>query len=284
MNKPRALDLFCGAGGASVGLAEVGFQVTGVDIVDQPGFMGGIAGAFIRADALDLPVKFMSRYDLIWASPPRRTYSSLRARYNVSEYIRLVHRLYEKLKSSEALWCIENVVSAPFPDIDLFPTHRLCGTGFGLKTTDGLTEIRRHRTVQTSWHPMSPPPACSHSLNTLSVSGHTPQTGKGRGSKVYGVADARAAMGIYWMPMRALSEAVPPAYARWVGRQAIHELTRLGRVPKKCICPTANELAAYADCQSDSWETGWIRAHLFECVACADDFDYITSTDSGSLV
>ena len=34
--KLKLLDLFCGAGGASVGYDHSGFDVTGVDIKDQP--------------------------------------------------------------------------------------------------------------------------------------------------------------------------------------------------------------------------------------------------------
>lgn len=54
MPKPRALDLFCGAGGATKGLQLAGFHVTGVDIAPQPRYCGDVLH---QVDAMTFPLK-----------------------------------------------------------------------------------------------------------------------------------------------------------------------------------------------------------------------------------
>ncbi len=57
----------------------------------------------------------------------------------------------------------------------------------------------------------------------ITVTGSTPQTNVDRNQtrETFTVGQAREAMGIDWMPMSALSQAIPPAYSKFIGLEAM---------------------------------------------------------------
>ena len=143
-SKPRLLDLFCGAGGCSVGYYRAGFEVVGVDIVPQPNY----PFEFYQADALGFDFD-PGWFHAVHASPPCQAYSSLRG-FTTTEYPQLIEYVRELLIQTGLPYVIENVVGAP-----LINPIRLCGSSFGLK-------VWRHRLFETSFQiPLLPP--CSHS-------------------------------------------------------------------------------------------------------------------------
>jgi DNA (cytosine-5)-methyltransferase 1 len=212
MTKPRALDLFCKAGGASMGLHQAGFDVTGVDIEAQPRY----PFRFVKADALEVD---LSGYDLIWASPPCQAHTPLRWMYNAKAHIDVIAATRERLQHEGTPYIIENVPGAPLRE-----PITLCGTMFGLGVDSA--ELRRHRIFETT-SPVLLTPICNHRQKDRVIGvygGHGRDRRRTANAQDFSVEDRRIAMGIDWMTGSELSQAVPPAYARWLGDQALRVL------------------------------------------------------------
>lgn len=205
----RLLDLFCGAGGASVGYARAGFEVVGVDIAPQPNY----PFEFYRADALEFP---LGGFDVIHASPPCQAYSVATKAWNGrDDHPELIAPVRRRLVESGAAYVIENVQGAPLEDALL-----LCGSSFGL-------DVRRHRLFESNVPLVGP--TCNHRLHTPRFpalrSGRTTLAsvvgvfGTGGGDAKDIVAWKRA-MRIDWMVTKhELAESIPPAYTEFLGRQ-----------------------------------------------------------------
>jgi DNA (cytosine-5)-methyltransferase 1 len=197
----KALDLFCGGGGAGVGLHRAGFDVTGVDVVPQPEY----PLRFFLGDALRFPLE---GYDLVWASPPCQAHTTLRglgkAREDDAE---LIIRLRRRLRRARVPYVIENVVGAP-----LLNPVVLCGSMFGLA-------VRRHRLFECSF-PVRRPMLCScRARRNVAVYGKAPGHRLPDGvQRARSVEHGRDAMGINWLSWRPLTQAIPPAYSEYIGR------------------------------------------------------------------
>jgi DNA (cytosine-5)-methyltransferase 1 len=201
--KPRLLDLCCGQGGASRGYHDVGFDVTGVDLVPQPYY----PYTFIQADALDYVAQHGTEYDAIHASFPCQAFTKA-WKIRKNEHIDLVTPGRTLLQATGRPWVMENVPGSPLHD-----WIELCGCMF-----------RDLNVYRERWFEPSPdvhliqPPHRRHDQRITKM-GRPPQPGERMHvvGNFSGVAAAKAAMGIEWMTREGLRESIPPAYARFTG-------------------------------------------------------------------
>jgi DNA (cytosine-5)-methyltransferase 1 len=224
--RPRLLDLFCGAGGAAVGYTRAGFDVVGVDINPQPNY----PFEFHQADALDVLDSILNDghwlYEIgepaaVHASPPCQAYSQTQ-RLHGRNHPELIGHTRDALHAYGGVpYVIENVPGAPLVNPVI-----LCGSSFGLA-------VKRHRLFECDpFWVMAPP--CQHPTEPkyhtharkdkaqLSPFVHVYGTGGGAGKDI----DLwRWAMGVPWMKAKAeISEAIPPAFTEYIGHQLMQHL------------------------------------------------------------
>jgi DNA (cytosine-5)-methyltransferase 1 len=214
----RLLDLFCGAGGCAVGYHRAGFtDIVGVDLKPQPRY----PFAFVQGDALEYLAEHGREFDAIHASPPCQAYTSMRslgkgAGKNAPD---LVGPTRDLLEASSRPWVIENVPGAP-----LFNAVMLCGSMFGLR-------VRRHRLFESSFF-MLGITSCEHKPGALAVYGDHPEDAflhaksmpQGSVKRAPTIDAARLAMGIDWMVWKEITQAIPPAYTEFIGKQLLSHL------------------------------------------------------------
>jgi DNA (cytosine-5)-methyltransferase 1 len=207
----RAIDLFCCAGGAAVGLNRAGFHlIDGYDLEPQPSY----PYRFHLGDALAAD---LTGADFVWASPPCQQHTQIN-HVKKGELACFIAATRQKLIAWGGPWIMENVPQAPLRN-----PLKLCGTMFGLG-------VIRHRIFESNI-PLTAPGPCQHKGNIADGTYVSVHGGGQRSTHKIPYAAQRprweAAMGINWMKTRhELCQAIPPAYAEYLGRQVIAYIQR----------------------------------------------------------
>lgn len=223
----KTLDLFCCGGGASRGLEWAGFEVTGVDISQQPNY----PYTFIQADALEVD---LAGYDFIWASPPCQGHSkhvtSRSSKWNTTkgkDEPQLIEPIRERLLAAGVPYCIENVKGAK--DVLRSPIE-LCGSMFNLP-------IQRHRLFETNWPLLAPShPNCrgiakdyaaamGWEYRDMSVTGKGRRKGTAHRWKMILGMDADVKMS-----QHQLRECIPPAYSEYIAKAFLAQHANVERI------------------------------------------------------
>ena len=220
----RLLDLFCGVGGAAMGYHRAGFtDILGIDIKPQPNY----PFEFIQGNAL-APFgddnNWLDEFDLIHASPPCQAFTVYgnNAQHVRQDHLNLIPETRSMLQGHPHV--IENVPRAPLID----PTQ-LCGTSFGI-------EVRRHRLFETNW-PLEGLP-CDHGRFTERK--YPGSSNRPNGRTVCNIGEWRVPLPIQkevmempWVKkVTEISQAIPPAYTEYIGKQFLATTGLISRLPK----------------------------------------------------
>ena len=226
----HVLDLFAGEGGAARGYRQAGHTTHGVDTSARA--LTHYPGTTTCADALDyLQTADLTQFDLIHASPPCHGYSiattgTLARRH----YPRLIAATRDHLHTTGLPWIIENVEGARS---QMRHPLLLCGRMFNLTTQDDdgtWLVLDRHRLFETHLPIRQPPhPHNTGRTQRLPVGGvygggrsdrHDARYIRRGGYTPRAVIRAKL-LGIDpdTMTQQGLSQAIPPAYTRWLATQ-----------------------------------------------------------------
>ena len=219
MSRPLLLDLFCCEGVAGQGYYDAGFDVIGVDIVQQNRY----PFEFHRGDAATWP---LDGFDAVHASPPCEDHSVTMA-FGLNDRGTgwLLPHTIARLRASGLPFVVENVdskaVRAHMPN-----AVRLCGSMFGLGAEDSRGTwriLRRHRLFLTSF-PMVTPPCTCKGKPVGGIYGHGEQGVNGGRGYGFAADRAREALQAPWVSRDGAAQAIPGAYTRFIGEQLLAHL------------------------------------------------------------
>lgn len=213
-----ALDLFCGEGGVCEGLQRAGFEVVGVDKRKACGKY--YPGHFIYGNALSPSVDIRD-FDFVWASPPCQAFSDSTQPEDRVKHENLIPATRNLIKE-HPVTCIENVVGAPIRE-DLVLIGPMVG----------LNYLERERRFELSFQAHQPPMRRTNREDWKSGKCFSVMKGlqlairERKYRNLHGIPkptkeQAMSNMGITIdMTLGGIGEAIPPAMAEYIGREAI---------------------------------------------------------------
>jgi len=177
-------------------------EIIGVDIRPQLRY----PFTFVQGDALEFD---LNGFDFVWASPPCQAYTAYKRRQG---HVKLAPELIEPMRAKLRAWggeyVMENVRGAP-----LLAVVRLCGSSFYL-------DVRRHRYFETTFAVLAP--HCCHSRQVPRFAPATNRTNLRKTVEIgvwrIPLALQQKAIGIDWMTGEELSQAIPPAYSKYLAQ------------------------------------------------------------------
>src|SRR4030042_3902760 len=232
--RPKLLDLFCKAGGASEGYFLAGFDVVGVDIKPQRRY----PFEFYQADAIEtlnclLMEKWrafdqlgytlysLSDFVAFHASPPCQASSLASKQWRLAgkKYPQLISQLRERLLRTGKPFVIENVRGSP-----LLNPVMLTAAMFGLKLKRDRYFESHCFDIPFTLSPTAPKPVkmgrAIRDGDILQPVGH-----------FSGVAYARREMQLPYRTQEELAEALPRAYTEYIGKYLMQAVKSVRTIP-----------------------------------------------------
>lgn len=215
--RPRLFDGCCKAGGAGRGYELAGFEVESMDLEPQP----RNPHRFTQGNVLEVDINYLRTFDLLHFSPDCQGYTEMRNAPGAVGKPRMIPQFRELAYRAGVNYVIENVRGARW---DMVDPVELRGDMFGLGAQG--CRLLRQRLFETNWG-LEAPLVLRDSRPVIGVyGGHARKrsaSSGGRGTQDVWegghLAAASEALGIDWMNLDELSNAIPPAYTRYIGEQ-----------------------------------------------------------------
>jgi len=223
----KVLDLFCGCGGAAIGMhralkqARVPHWIVGVDLAPQEWYpFERLTGDAVAVAALP----WVREFDFIWASPPCQRWSVATPRRSRKNHPNLIAPLRKALLASGVPFAIENVPGAPLRRL-----VKLCGSMFRDRLGSKLL-VRRHRLFEAHGFKIRQRECRHPKMQPVDITGHMSATTYYRSKKHFQVplALSRAIMGFaeYDFTVKELVQAVPAEYSRYVMKEFLRGIKK----------------------------------------------------------